>query len=327
MCIWLFAVHFSCTRLKQVENLEAGSSGEQGPPKSHCQGPRAAAASGSGTPVAGSSSGSLQQCQGAAIPPLQGAAPMMAPRPALYMQFASEDLVPATSHEGEAQQLLDAIFGPWPFLPEGCLPGALQQQLVVALFRQLLQPHSEVSLRQLVLPPASQPDTYYHPPFLHWLVVPHRARLWDLDADVGSVGCPPLDPELQILLVAAVRDHLVEQLGEERLGEEAFTRLLCNKDAHRANAVHRACAMSEPLFVRWLLDVLLPEDGASAAGSSAPRYFPPSPLFAKHDLLAYSLHGWLPLHDACKHGRVENAVSYIRALEVAFGGSRWGGCS
>ena len=233
-----------------------------------------------------------------------------------------------------AQQLLDSIHRPWALLPEGCLEGLSvqqQQSVMVVLFRQLLLPHTEATLRQLVLPPAPQPDTY-QPPFLHWLMVPHLARLWSLGAAISG---PPLDPELQIRLVAAVRDHLVALLGI-LLGEEAFSWLLCDKDAHRMNAVDRACTMSEPLFVRWLLDVLLPEDRASAAtfgasaatptaSSSAPTLatFPPSPRLDKHALLVYSLHGWLPLHDACRHGRIENAVAYIRALEVAFGGSRW----
>ena len=265
--------------------------------------------------MAGRSSGSQQQCQqGAAIPPRQCAAPVMAPGPALYLQFVSEDLVPATTYEGEAQQLLDAIFGPWPFLPDGCRSGDLQQQLVVAHFQRLLQPLTEEALRQLTLPPDPvQPGGRYKPPFLHWLMVPHRCLLYDLGANVS--GCTPLDPELQIRLVAAVWDHL---------GEEAFNRLLCEKDMYRANAVHRACAMSEPLFVFWLLGVRLSEDRVSAADSAPqlPPAFPPSPRISVQALLACSLHGWLPLHDACRHRQELNVVACIRALEVAFGGNR-----
>ena len=238
------------------------------------------------------------------------------------LDFFIKTIDPDLTSEGAAQQLLDSIHRPWALLPEGCLEGLSvqqQQSAAVALFRHLLQPHSAETLGKLALP---QPDSKYNPPFLHWLMVPYRARLWDLDADITS-GYPPLDPELQIRLVAAVRDHLVALLGI-LLGEEAFTKLLCEKDAHRANAVHRACTMSEPLFVRWLLDVLLPEDGASAEGGAA-NCFPPSPCLAKKAVLACSSHGWLPLHDACRHGRVENAMAYIRALEVTFGGSRWVG--
>ena len=240
--------------------------------------------------------------------------PELAPELDFFIKSIDVDM----TAECAAQQLLDSIHRPRVLLSEGGLERLSvrrQQSAVMTLFRHLLQPHTEATLQRLVLP---QPDSAYRPPFLHWLMVPHRARLWDLDADVNG-DSPPLDPELQIRLVAAVRDHLVELLGALP-GKEAFKRLLCDKDAHKANAIHRACAMSEPLFVRWLLGV---EDGAAAAGSSAPSYFPPSLHFAKQDLLTYSLHGWLPLHDACKHGRVENAVAYIRALEVAFGGNRW----
>ncbi|GAX73245.1 hypothetical protein CEUSTIGMA_g699.t1 [Chlamydomonas eustigma] len=140
------------------------------------------------------------------------------------------------------------------------------------------------------------------PPFPHWILASHPSKLLDLDSKATDSCSQSLHPEMQIQLLVVCRDHL---------GDTAFDKLLQSVDSFDATALHRACTSSHPLVVRWLLNDI-------SDMVWLPRPHRPS----RKLLLAVTEHGWMAYHDACRHGQLENAVVFIRALAKVFSNER-----
>jgi hypothetical protein len=176
--------------------------------------------------------------------------------------------------------------------------------------------------------PAHRP---LEPPFLHWIIASHPARLLNLDSkvkdccsllrqsddwDYSSSYGYQLDfgilEESDAMDIFTHKDPILSESAKccphsldqelrvkllavcrDLLGDSAFDELLVqNTDSFDATALHRACTYSDHLVVRWLLGTL-----TKAEQGWLPRPHGPS----RKLLLATTGHGWLAYHDACRY--------------------------
>ncbi|KAG1664986.1 hypothetical protein FOA52_014666 [Chlamydomonas sp. UWO 241] len=139
-------------------------------------------------------------------------------------------------------------------------------------------------------------------PLLHWLVFPPERQLYYRDEKE-----PPADSQVDYRLQVL---HCIKRT----LPRPVFLELLLQCTCHGATVLHRAAACADVRIVRSLCgEARVP--GQPLLINTADRRC----LFiaALSELGTYS--NYLPLHEACRHGRTDNAVVVLKATARVFG--------